>query len=124
SVKDVHPVSTYQVAEKTCDGRHEVDVGVDFDHRSYAGISSWNPVQVLRKDGTLAQETTCLPGTAQNASDTAVAEFLQDHWVLNSNWAVDLASRLSSEIKGWFGALAPRAGVCYSSCTAGSTFMC
>ena len=88
--KEFQLVSAYQFAEKHWHGRHEVHVGVDFDHRSYAGISSSNPVQVLRQDGTLAQETTFLPGTAQNASDTAVAEFLQDHWVLNSNWAVDL----------------------------------
>ena len=25
-----------------------------------------------------------------NASDTAVAEFIQDHWVMNSHWSADL----------------------------------
>jgi hypothetical protein len=119
--KEFQLVSAYQFAEKHWHGRHEVHVGVDFDHRSYAGISSSNPVQVLRQDGTLAQETTFLPGTAQNASDTAVAEFLQDHWVLNSNWAVDLGARLSSETKGWSGAVAPRAGVAYSPGKDGKT---
>jgi len=119
--KEFQLVSAYQFAEKHWHGRHEVHVGVDFDHRSYTGISSSNPVQVLRQDGTLAQETTFLPGTAQNASDTAVAEFLQDHWVLNSNWAVDLGARLSSETKGWSGAVAPRAGVAYSPGKDGKT---
>ena len=119
--KEFQLVSAYQFAEKHWHGRHEVHVGVDFDHRSYAGISSSNPVQVLRQDGTLAQEITFLPGTAQNASDTAVAEFLQDHWVLNSNWAVDLGARLSSETKGWSGAVAPRAGVAYSPGKDGKT---
>src|SRR5882672_2519438 len=99
--KEFQVVSAYQFAEKHWLGRHEVHVGVDFDHRSYTGVSSANPVQVLRQDGTLAQEITFLPGTAQNASDTAVAEFIQDHWVLNSHWAVDLGARLSSETKGW-----------------------
>jgi hypothetical protein len=89
-------------------------VGVDFDHRSYTGISSSNPVQILRQDGTLAEGISFLPGTAQSATDTAVAEFFQDHWVLNSNWAVDLGARLSSETKGWSIAVAPRAGVAYS----------
>src|SRR5467141_3078035 len=111
----------YQFPEKHWLGRHEVHVGVDFDHRSYTGISSSNPVQVLRQDGTLAQEITFLPGTAQNASDTAVAEFLQDHWVLNSHWAVDLGARLSSETKGWSAVLAPRAGVAYSPGKSGKT---
>src|SRR6266850_1655629 len=112
--KEFQLVSAYQFAEKHWLGRHEVHVGVDFDHRSYTGVSSANPVQVLRQDGTLAQEITFLPGTAQNASDTAVAEFLQDHWVLNSNWAVDLGARLSSETRGWSATVAPRAGVAYS----------
>src|SRR6267142_2512016 len=119
--KEFQLVSAYQFAEKHWHGRHEVHVGVDFDHRSYAGISSSNPVQVLRQDGTLAQEITFLPGTAQNASDTAVAGFIQDHWVLNSNWAVDLGARLSSETKGWSGAVAPRAGVAYSPGKDGKT---
>jgi len=111
--KEFQLVSAYQFAEKHWLGRHELHVGVDLDHRSYAGISSSNPVQILRQDGTRAQEITFLPGTAQNASDTAVAEFIQDHWVLNANWAVDLGARLSSETKGWSAAAAPRAGVAY-----------
>src|SRR6202158_6092669 len=112
--KEFQLVSAYQFSEKHWRGRHEVHVGVDFDHRSYTGTSSAHPVQVLRQDGTLAQEITFLPGPAQDASDTAVAEFIQDHWVLNSDWAVDLGARLSSETRGWSAAVAPRAGVAYS----------
>jgi len=119
--KEFQLVSAYQFAEKHWLGRHEVHVGVDFDHRSYTGVSSANPVQVLRQDGTLAQEITFLPGTAQNASDTAVAEFIQDHWVLNSHWAVDLGARLSSETKGWSVVAAPRAGVAFSPGKDGKT---
>jgi len=114
-------VSAYQFAEKRWLGRHEVHVGVDFDHRSYRGLSTANPVEVLRQDGTLAEEITFLPGTAQYASDTAVAEFVQDHWVLNSNWAVDLGARLSTETKGWSAAAAPRASVAYSPGRDGKT---
>jgi hypothetical protein len=39
---------------------------------------------------------------------------VQDHWVLDSHWAVDLGARLSSESKGWSAAVAPRAGIAYS----------
>jgi hypothetical protein len=119
--KEFQLVSAYQFAGKHWLGRHEVHLGVDFDHRSYTEISSSNPVQVLRQDGTLAQEITFLPGTAQNASDTAVAEFLQDHWVLNSDWAIDLGARLSNETKGWSAAVAPRAGVAFSPGKDGKT---
>jgi len=119
--KEFQVVSAYQFAEKNWFGRHELHVGADFDHRSYAGVSSSNPVQMLRQDGTLAEGINFLPGTAQNASDTAVAEFIQDHWVMNSHWAVDLGARLSSETKGWSVAVAPRAGVAYSPGKDGKT---
>ena len=119
--KEFQLVSAYQFAEKHWLGRHEIHVGVDFDYRSYTGTSSAHPVQVLRQDGTLAQEITFLPGPTQDASDTAVAEFIQDHWVLNSNWAVDLGARLSSETRGWSAAAAPRAGVAYSPGKDGKT---
>jgi len=119
--KEFQLVSAYQFAEKHWLGRHELHVGVDFDHRSYVGVSSSNPVQILRQDGTLAEEITFLPGTVQNASDSAVAEFIQDHWVLDSHWAVDLGARSSSETNGWSAAVAPRAGVAYSPGKEGKT---
>ena len=50
-----------------------------------------------------------------------MAEFIQDHWVLNSHWAVDLGARLSSETNGWSAAVAPRAGVAYSPGKDGKT---
>jgi hypothetical protein len=119
--KEFQVVSAYQFAEKHWLGRHELHAGVDVDHRSYAGISSSNPVQLLRQDGTLAEQITFLPGTTQTASDSAAAEFIQDHWVVDSHWALDLGARLSSETKGWSAAVAPRAGVAYSPGSEGKT---
>src|SRR6266850_1717054 len=112
--KEFQLVSAYQFPEKHWLGRHELHVGVDFDHRSYAGVSSSNPVQILRQDGTLAEGISFLPGSVLKASDSSVSEFIQDHWVMNSHWAVDLGARLSSETKGWSAAVAPRAAVAYS----------
>jgi hypothetical protein len=119
--KEFQLVSAYQFAEKHWLGRHELHVGVDFDHRSYVGLSSSNPVQILRQDRTLAEEITFLPGAVQSASDSAVAEFIQDHWVLDSHWALNLGARLSSETNGWSAALAPRAGLAYSPGKEGKT---
>ena len=114
-------VSAYQFAEKKWLGRHELHAGVDIDHRSYSGTSSSNPVQILNQDGTLAEQITFLPGAIQNASDSAVAEFIQDHWVMDSHWAADLGARLSTETNGWSAAVAPRAGVAYSPGDSGKT---
>jgi hypothetical protein len=119
--KEFQLVSAYQFAEKRWRGRHELHVGVDFDHRSYTGSSTSNPVQILNQDGTLAEQIAFLPGSLLNASDSAVAEFVQDHWVLNSHWAADLGARLSSETDGWSAAVAPRAGLAYSPGDDGKT---
>ena len=94
---------------------------MDFDYRSYVGTSSSKPVQILRQDGTLAEEITFLAAPPQNVSDSAVAEFIQDHWVLDSHWAMDLGARLSTETNGWSAAVAPRAGVAYSPGKEGKT---
>ena len=119
--KEFQVVPAYQFSEKHWLGRHELHVGMDFDHRSFVGTSSSNPVQILRQDGTLAEEITFLAAPPQNVSDSAVAEFIQDHWVMDSHWAMDLGARLSTETNGWSAALAPRAGVAYSPGKEGKT---
>jgi hypothetical protein len=119
--KEFQLVSAYQFAEKHWFGRHEIHAGVDFDHRSYTGTSNSNPVQILNQDGTLAEQITFAPGAPQSASDSAVAEFVQDHWVLDSHWSTDLGARLSTESDGWSAAVAPRAGLAYSPGDSGKT---
>src|SRR5215467_12054844 len=119
--KEFQVLPAYQLPEKRWFGRHDIRVGVDFDHRSYAGTTDSHPVELLRGDGSLAEEIAFDGARMQNASDTAVSEFVQDHWVLDPHWAVDLGTRLSSESNGWSAALAPRAGVAYSPGNQGKT---
>jgi hypothetical protein len=112
--KEFQFIPAYQFAEKHFLGRHEIHAGVDVDHRSYHGTSNSRPVRLLRQDATMAEEIDFQGAPLQNASDTAVAEFIQDHWVLNPHWAVDAGARLSSETNGWSAAVAPRVGLAYS----------
>ena len=114
-------LSSYQFAEKHWLGRHEIHVGVDLDYRSYFGVSTANPIQLLEQGGALAEEINFQPAAAQITSDTAVAEFVQDHWILNPHWTVDAGARLSSETSGWPAAFAPRAAIAYSPSTDGKT---
>src|SRR4029077_15675737 len=107
--------------EKHWLGRHELHVGLDFDNRSYTGTNHADPIQILRQDGTLAEQITFLPGIVLQASDASVSEFIQDHWVIDSHWAADLGARLSSETNGWSAVVAPRAGVAYSPGESGKT---
>jgi hypothetical protein len=119
--KEFQLVSAYQFASKNWRGKHEIHVGVDFDHRSYMGTSDSHPIQILNLDGTLAEQIAFVPGVVHDVSDTAVAEFIQDHWVMNSHWAADLGMRLSSETNGWSAAVSPRAGLAYSPGESGKT---
>ncbi|MGB2591981.1 MAG: carboxypeptidase regulatory-like domain-containing protein [Candidatus Acidiferrum sp.] len=112
---------TYQFAEKHWLGRHEIHVGVDLNYRSYFGVSTADPIQLLAQDGTLEEEINFQPAGAQITSDTAVAEFVQDHWILNPHWTVDVGARVSSETSGWSAAFAPRAAIAYSPGTDGKT---
>ncbi len=112
---------SYQFAEKRWLGRHEIHVGVDVNYRSYFGVSTANPIQLLEQNSTLAEEINFQPTGAQITSDTSVAEFVQDHWILNPHWTVDAGARLSSETAGWSAAFAPRVGVAFTPDKDGKT---
>jgi len=114
---------SYQFAEKHWLGKHEIHVGVDVNYRSYFGLSTANPIQLLEQDGTMDEEINFLPAGAQITSDTSVAEFVQDHWIVNPHWTIDAGARLSSETSGWSRAFAPRAGIAYTPDKSGKTVL-
>ena len=43
-------------------GPPRTHVGIDFDHRSFNGTSTANPIQILNQDGTLAEKIDFIPG--------------------------------------------------------------
>jgi hypothetical protein len=119
--KQFQLLPSYQFAEKHWLGKHEIHVGVDLNYRSYAGVNTASPIQLLEQDGTLSEQINFQPAAAQNTSDTSVAEFVQDHWILNPHWTVDAGARLSSETSGWSAAFAPRTAIAYSPGSKGKT---
>jgi len=121
--KEFQAVPSYAFAKKHWHGDHEVRVGVDVDWRSFYGTDLANPINVLRLDNSLTQRITFSEPTSQAPSDSSVAEFVQDHWIITPTWSVDMGARLSSETSGWSAALAPRAGVAYSPFKSGKTIL-
>jgi len=119
--KEFQAVPSYEFAKKHWQGDHEIRVGADIDSRSFYGTNLADPIQILRLDNTLTQQITFSSPTSQSPSDSSVAEFVQDHWIISSNWSVDMGARLSTETSGWSAALAPRAGVAYSPGKSGKT---
>lgn len=119
--KQLQFLPSYQFAEKHWLGEHEIHVGVDVNYRSYFGVNTPNPIQLVEQNGTMDGEITFLPTVAQITSDTSVAEFIQDHWILNPHWTVDAGARVSSETSGWSAAFAPRIGIAYTPNKDGKT---
>jgi hypothetical protein len=119
--KEFQAVPSFQFPKVHWHGEHEIRVGADVDYRSFFGTTLSHPIQILRPDNSLAQRITFGAAPSQSPSDSSVAEFLQDHWVLDSHWGVDLGARISSETTGWSAAIAPRAGVAYSPGKSGKT---
>src|SRR5216684_5226338 len=72
---------TFQFAPKEWLGRHEFKIGLDVTHRSYDGNSFSHPIQLLRQDGTLAEEISFASNGPLGASATDVEEFVQDRWM-------------------------------------------
>ncbi len=112
--KEFQFLENYELTKKQWLGSHEIRVGVDIDWRSFFGITSSSPIQILREDDSLAETINFSAAPAQTPSDSVFAEFVQDHWLLTPRLSVDLGLRLSSETSGWPAALAPRLGLAYS----------
>ena len=121
--KELQAVPSYQFAKKHWFGEHENRIGGDFDYRSFFGTTESHPIQLLREDGSLAQQITFGSAPSQVPSDSSGAAFVQDHWVLNPHWSIDLGARLSTETSGWSAAFGPRAGVAYSPGKDGKTII-
>jgi hypothetical protein len=112
--KEFQLLSTYEFSKKEWHGTHELRVGVDIDWRSYFGSTESRPIQILTEAGLLAETISFNSTPPQTPSDGVFAEFLQDHWLVNSHLSADLGLRLSTETKGWPVGPAPRVGLAYA----------
>lgn len=105
---------TLQLPEKTWLGHHEMRIGIDISHRSYDGRDSSHTVQLLRQDQSVAEQIDFASDGLLTASDTELAEFIEDQWSLNSHLAVNLGARFSSQSIGREGAFGPHLGLAYA----------
>ncbi len=114
SANQVELFPIYQFAQKEWFGRHQLKVGVDFNHRSYSGTDHSHPIRLTRQDGSLAEQISFQGGGLLSAQDTEVAEFLQDDWRVNDRLSLNLGGRFSTQSIGRSGAFAPRGGFVYA----------
>ena len=104
----------FQFAPRSLLGRHEIRIGTDITHRSFRGTSASQNIRLLREDGSLTQQIQFAGQGLLQASITDAEEFVEDHWALKDNLAVDLGGRFTSESLGRTAAFAPRFGIAYS----------
>src|SRR5438477_840658 len=75
----------YQLSAKSWYGTHEVRFGADVLHRQYDGRSISRPIDLVAQDGSVAERIDFQGAGLLRATDTEVAEFIQDRWNINSN---------------------------------------
>lgn len=105
---------TIQLPAKKWLGSHDIKFGADVTHRYYSGTSESHPIQILRQDGTLAEQINFLPGSALSSTDTEISEFVQDNWTISDHITIDLGARLVSQSAGRAAGFGPRAGLAFS----------
>jgi len=105
---------TFQFAPKKWFRRQELKIGADVTHRSFDGTSLSHPIQLLRQDGTLAEQISFTSNGPLNSSATDVEEFIQDRWMVNDHLSIDVGGRLTTETVGRAAAFGPRVGLAYS----------
>ena len=93
SASQFESVPTFQFAHWKFLGQHETKIGADATHRSFRESSLSQDIQLLREDGSLAEQIGFAGPGLLNASITDAEEFIADHWSLNDHLAVDLATQ-------------------------------
>ena len=103
--------------------RNEIQIGAGVVHRGFTGFSRSHPVQILRNDGSPAEQIDFSGSGNLAAADTAVTFFGQDHWVFNPRLAVTAGLRLFHQTDGDAVDFAPRLGWVYAFDPSGRTVL-
>jgi Carboxypeptidase regulatory-like domain/TonB dependent receptor len=104
----------FEFPSKSWHGQHQLKIGVDVSRRSFDGSTVSHPIQLLRQDGSLAEEITFQGQGLQATSSTETGEFVEDRWNVNTHLTIDAGARLSFQSIGRGEALGPHVGIAYS----------
>jgi len=92
-------------------GPHVIKLGADLQRSAFTGFSESRPLEIRRRDGSLAELTTFSGRTEQDASGFEFATYAQDRWRVGSRLTFELGFRLDRDATveriNW----SPRAGV-------------
>lgn len=91
-------------------GEHTLKFGSVLGHAENVGHFSARPVQLNDASGQLLQRISFSGTGDYDLSDMEPAAFAQDHWVLNSQLAIDAGLRVEAQTITYTTRAAPRAG--------------
>ena len=111
----------FQFPTKTWHGQHELKIGEDISRRSYVGSSVSRPIELLREDGSIAEQIGFEGAGSLHGAASEAAEFIEDHWKLDAHVALDLGARLATQSIGRGAAFGPHAAIAYSPWQDGKT---
>ncbi len=114
---------TYQLPKREWKGAHQIQAGVDYFRRAYAGSSDSHPVLVTDASSRVLERIDFSGKALLGDKDTELGGFVQDHWTINSHFSVDTGLRYVYETLGSHAAFAPRFGFAYSPGTSGRTVL-
>jgi Carboxypeptidase regulatory-like domain len=104
----------FQFPTKNWHGQHELKVGMDVSRRDYAGTNISHPVELLREDGSLAEQIAFEGSGLLHGAATEVAEFVEDHWRFDGHLAINVGARVASQSIGRGAAFGPHVAAAYS----------
>ena len=106
--------STYSLHAMNFAGEHHVKAGAYFAPSSEKGQISENPFSIVDSAGTILQHTSFIGGSPVKRSDAEIAMFVQDHWLITPQLAMDFGVRTESQELTETLRLAPRAGLAWT----------
>jgi hypothetical protein len=104
---------SFEFPAKNWHGQHELRIGTDLSRRSYTGSSVSHPIDLLRQDGSIAEQISFQGEGILRGAASEAAEFIEDRWKLN-HVTIDLGGRLVSQSIGRGAAFGPHVAVAYS----------
>ena len=111
----------FQFPGKAWHGQHELKIGTDLSRRSYTGSSLSHSIELMRQDGSIAEQISFQGAGLLRGAASEADEFIEDHWKLDSQIAIDLGGRLVTQSIGRAAGFGPHVAVAYSPRQDGKT---
>ncbi len=106
--------STYSLHAIDLAGEQHIKAGAYFAPSSENGQIVERPFNITDSAGIVLEQTSFVGGSPVRRSDTEIAMFGQDHWLVSSRFAIDAGVRTESQELTETFRLAPRAGFAWT----------